>query len=148
MSLPLGALVAINFRPGQRLQAIYMAFGSGALLNALSLELFAHITCHFANDEEKLQIILLVMSASALMGGLLFISIDKLLENSGTGSLSMVREKLRRKVVDLQMRSLAPSRVRKEIRSQITSHFFKPVIEEPQILRRMTSGITVDRMSA
>lgn len=39
ISLPLGAVIGILFRPGRRIVAAVMAFGSGALLAAISFEL-------------------------------------------------------------------------------------------------------------
>lgn len=39
ISLPIGALIGIIFRPGRRVVAAVMAFGSGALLAAISFEL-------------------------------------------------------------------------------------------------------------
>ena len=39
LSLPLGAVVAVLFRPPARIVAVIMAFGSGALIHAVVTEL-------------------------------------------------------------------------------------------------------------
>ena len=42
VSLPIGAALGLTLRPGQRLTAALMAFGAGALLFALTIEIVAH----------------------------------------------------------------------------------------------------------
>ena len=51
LSLPLGAIVGISLNPGLRLTAAVMAFGAGALLCALALELVVPALEHFPTNK-------------------------------------------------------------------------------------------------
>ena len=71
-------------RPDEKLAANMMAFGGGALLFALSIELFGTTIAqkgHFSTEEYNK--IILVMAAAALGGGILFTGLDHLLNNAG-----------------------------------------------------------------
>ncbi|KAF4758033.1 hypothetical protein FOZ63_015787, partial [Perkinsus olseni] len=50
ISLPIGSTIAIFWPPGQRVSSILLAFGSGSLLEALSIELFGHVL-HATDDK-------------------------------------------------------------------------------------------------
>ena len=80
VSLPLGALLGLLWRPGARTSSAFMAFGAGALLFALSIELLGHVP-HFV-DEHGLAA-LAVAIAGALAGGALFDVLNQLLNNRG-----------------------------------------------------------------
>jgi len=80
LSLPLGAAVGIWFNPGLRLTAAVMAFGAGALLCALALELVVPALEHFPNDRlEGFK----WLAIGAMLGCLLFIGLDHALSNMG-----------------------------------------------------------------
>ena len=64
-----------------------MAFGGGALLFALSVELFGHALCGAKGDEAQMREEVLVMAAAAVLGGLAFVWLDEQLSSRG-GSLS------------------------------------------------------------
>ena len=85
VSLPAGALVGLWSRPRERVISALMAFGGGALLFALSIELFGH-ALHVASDQhariEKPGIVLATMFA-AVLGGLLFQGLNRLLDSRG-----------------------------------------------------------------
>jgi CRP-like cAMP-binding protein len=80
ISLPLGALLGLLWRPGSRISSAFMAFGAGALLFALSIELLGHVP-HFV--EEYGLNALAVAVAGALVGGAIFDVLNQLLNNRG-----------------------------------------------------------------
>lgn len=80
ISLPLGALLGLLWRPGSRISSAFMAFGAGALLFALSIELLGHVP-HFV-EEHGLNA-LAVAIAGALAGGAIFDVLNQLLNNRG-----------------------------------------------------------------
>lgn len=71
-------------RPHEKLAANLMAFGGGALLFALTLELFGTTIAHKDHfSTEEYNKIILVMAAAALGGGIVFTGLDHLLNNAG-----------------------------------------------------------------
>ena len=85
VSLPLGAVIGLWSRPGQKTTSALMAFGAGALLFALTIELFGH-ALHVASDAHGVIIdtwIIVVTMAGALAGGLLFELLNQILNNRG-----------------------------------------------------------------
>ena len=83
VSLPIGALLGIWRLPSERLRAAMMAFGGGALLFALTIELFGESLAESEHEPEKQRYVILVMSAAAIIGGLLFNFLDTLLNSKG-----------------------------------------------------------------
>jgi CRP-like cAMP-binding protein len=80
LSLPLGAIVGISLNPGLRLTAAVMAFGAGALLCALALELVVPALEHFPDNRfEGFK----WLALGALSGCLLFIGLDHALATMG-----------------------------------------------------------------
>jgi CRP-like cAMP-binding protein len=85
VSLPLGAILGLWLRPSRVVSSALMAFGAGALLFALTIELFGH-ALHVASDGHGHVTrpgILAVAMAAALAGGLLFNGLNRLLESKG-----------------------------------------------------------------
>jgi CRP-like cAMP-binding protein len=80
ISLPLGAVLGLWLRPGRRVTSAMMAFGGGALLFALSLELFG-VALHHVDQHGKMSIV--VMIAGAILGGGLFDLLNQILNNRG-----------------------------------------------------------------
>lgn len=74
VSLPLGAALGLRFAPGHKWTSSLMAFGGGALLAALTLELVA---------ESIRRSGFWVMAAGFLGGALLFLFLDHLLNSRG-----------------------------------------------------------------
>jgi hypothetical protein len=105
VSLPAGALIGLWSQPKERVISGLMAFGGGALLFALTIELFGH-ALHVASDGhasiERPGILLATMCA-AVLGGVLFQALNRLLEDRGGF---------------LRKRSLIGKRVVKEKREQ------------------------------
>lgn len=80
VSLPLGAVVGLAWRPGSRWVSAMMAFGAGALLFALSVELMGDIP---ELVESHGRGALAAGLGGALVGGLLFDLLNQLLNNRG-----------------------------------------------------------------
>ncbi len=80
LSLPLGALFGLYWRPKRIINASFMAFGAGALIFALTIELFGHVP-HYV--EEHGMGVLVAAVIGAISGGLLFDVTNQLLNNRG-----------------------------------------------------------------
>lgn len=74
VSLPLGTLTSLFWKPGDRAIAFLMAFGGGALLAALTLDLVAGTVAngHFYS-----------LAAGCIVGGLIFIALNNVINNFG-----------------------------------------------------------------
>ena len=88
VSLPLGSAAGLYFRPGARLTGALAAFGGGALLAALSVELVAPTAHAVVMDNGHSEHgdplnALFVMLFAAIVGGLLFIALDQLVNANG-----------------------------------------------------------------
>jgi CRP-like cAMP-binding protein len=85
VSLPLGAVIGLWSKPSRKVTSALMAFGAGALLFALTIELFGH-ALHVASDHHGSIIdiwIILVTMIGAAVGGLLFELLNQILNNRG-----------------------------------------------------------------
>ncbi|MBN1685049.1 MAG: cyclic nucleotide-binding domain-containing protein [Spirochaetales bacterium] len=80
VSLPLGALLGLLTRPPRKVTSVLMAFGAGALLFALTIELFSE-SLHLSRESGNS--IIYITIAGALAGGLLFDLLNQLLNNRG-----------------------------------------------------------------
>jgi CRP-like cAMP-binding protein len=74
VSLPLGAIAARFWVPGDRVIAALMAFGAGALLSALTIDLVGG-----ALEEGQF----FALAGGAVLGGLLFVLLDQLINKKG-----------------------------------------------------------------
>lgn len=107
LSLPIGAAIAVLFRPSARVVAIVMAFGSGALIHAVVTELAvapaqSMVAVHrFAPVQTWL-----VLAGGFLVGGLLYVGLNRAVEHLG-GGLHW-RHRLRRKAIDQKRADAAP----------------------------------------
>jgi CRP-like cAMP-binding protein len=85
VSLPLGALIGLWTKPSSKKTSALMAFGAGALLFALTTELFGH-ALHMASDQHGVILdpgIIVVVIIAAAAGGLLFQGLNHVLNNQG-----------------------------------------------------------------
>jgi len=93
ISLPLGAMAGLAFKPGPKVTAIFTAFGAGALMAALSVELIAptveeivgHINSPTGMEHTKKHA-LYTMGAllmGCIGGGFLFYTLDELINSKG-----------------------------------------------------------------
>ena len=101
VSLPLGAAFGLWRRPPKKVSAALMAFGGGALLFALSIELFGHALIAASEGHGKIALpgIALAAILAGALGGLLFQALNRILENRG-GFLrkqSLIRKHIIRK---------------------------------------------------
>lgn len=80
LSLPLGAAFGIWLRPNLKFTAAVMAFGAGALLCALALELVVPALSHFPDDPARG---FRWLALGAMIGCCLFIGLDWLLSAMG-----------------------------------------------------------------
>ncbi|MCK5829636.1 MAG: cyclic nucleotide-binding domain-containing protein [Methylococcales bacterium] len=73
-SLPLGAITSMIWKPADRAIAFLMAFGGGALLAALTLDLVAGTVAngHFYS-----------LAAGCIVGGLIFIALNNIINDTG-----------------------------------------------------------------
>ena len=84
-SLPVGAALGLWTQPPKRITSALMAFGGGALLFALTIELFGH-ALHKASDADghiTVPSYVLMTMAAAVVGGLLFQLLNKALDGKG-----------------------------------------------------------------
>ena len=79
-SLIIGAAMGLWLTPRRKFNAIFMAFGAGALLFALTIELFGHVPHHV---EEHGMASLVSALCGAILGGLLFDSLNSILNDKG-----------------------------------------------------------------
>jgi len=107
LSLPIGAVIAVLFRPPARMVAIVMAFGSGALIHAVVTELAVDLAHDLVGVHryEPIQT-WLVLAGGFLAGGLLYVGLNALVERLG-GGLHW-RHRLRRKALDHKRAEAAP----------------------------------------
>jgi zinc transporter ZupT len=135
LSLPLGAMLGLWLRPGLKVTAAVMAFGAGALLCALAIEIVVPSLTHFP---DKPILGFAWLASGAMIGCLLFISLDQLLSNMGgyLRKASTIAVKLKRSkkqqyrkmldqlsVVDLML-ALPPEQIRRVL-SDIEKRVFK-----------------------
>jgi zinc transporter ZupT len=88
VSLPLGSLVGLNVRFSQRYIAIFAAFGAGALIAALSVELVAPTASGLAAaghgaDAGDARTHFFALIAGGVLGGLLFVALDAVVNSKG-----------------------------------------------------------------
>jgi len=99
VSLPLGAFLGLWLRPRLKINSACMAFGAGALLFALSIELFGHV------PEQVLEHgtgVLWAAVIGAIIGGLLFDFLNKILNDRGAFLRSL--SNARHYVLNLKLR--------------------------------------------
>ena len=87
VSLPLGSLIGLNVRFSSRTIAIFAAFGAGALIAALSVELVAPtafaLTETNHEGEEHAYANFFAMLIGGVLGGLLFVALDSVVNQQG-----------------------------------------------------------------
>lgn len=93
ISLPIGALTGLALKPGPKMTAIMTAFGAGALLAALSVELIAPTVeeiightespTHMAHDRGHAIATMVALLIGCISGGFLFYTLDELINSQG-----------------------------------------------------------------
>ena len=89
-SLLIGAAIGIVRLPGAKLRAILMAFGGGALLEALSIELFGHLLQQRAAHPA----VVWVAIAAAVFGGAFYAGVGRCLNSHGAFARKMATMKV------------------------------------------------------
>jgi CRP-like cAMP-binding protein len=135
-SLPLGALTAVMWRPSDRLIAILMAFGGGALLAALTIDLVAS-----AVQEGHFH----ALAIGAILGGLLFIGLNQVVNDYGgfLRKASTTIYHLRRKQ-HRQIQQIASKINRVDLFKELPSRDFKSIAPAVQI-RKYRKGESIYR---
>ena len=87
-SLPLGSALGLVWRPNNKTTGFLTAFGGGALIAALSVELVAPTAMHVVTAvgetaREEAEHHLINMILGALGGGILFLLLDKIINSKG-----------------------------------------------------------------
>lgn len=86
ISLPLGSAIGLIAPPRERIVAVLGAFGAGALLAALAVELvaptLAELEMHHGEHETGIRAVLALI-AGCLIGGVLFVVLDRILSERG-----------------------------------------------------------------
>jgi CRP-like cAMP-binding protein len=133
-SLPLGAAFGIWLNPGLRLTAAVMAFGAGALLCALALELVVPALAHFPDNQTEG---FLWLALGAMIGCVLFLGLDHSLSEMGgyLRKVSTIASRLKRlkkqhyrkildklSVLDLMV-ALPPDEIRRVVSDIEKRHF-------------------------
>jgi len=134
VSLPIGAIIGLLSRPSHKVTSSLMAFGGGALLFALTVELFAH-AIHISHERHDVLIIVSTM-LGAVVGGLLFELLNQVLNNRG-GFLrkhSLLRKHIMR-FKHLQARRMARGMSRIRLLQAL------PAEEMIKLIPRMKSGL-------
>jgi len=127
-TLPAGALLARFWTPGDRVVAALMAFGAGALLSALSIDLIGKSVehGHFAP-----------LALGCVLGGLFFVALNKLINSRGgflrkaATTMSHLKDKRERELRLVLRRlgqlslfaSLPPDQMRSLVRSMSSARF-------------------------
>ena len=88
VSLPLGSLVGLNIRFHQNFIAVFAAFGAGALIAALSVELVAPTAIAFTESDHAeggghARANFFALIIGGVIGGLLFVTLDAIVNRNG-----------------------------------------------------------------
>jgi zinc transporter ZupT len=93
ISLPLGAIAGLAIKPGPKVTASFTAFGAGALMAALSVELIAPTVMdivgqsgspeHMAHEKSHALVNLGALIIGCIGGGFLFFTLDEVVNNKG-----------------------------------------------------------------
>lgn len=79
VSLPAGSILGMLWKPSHKTTSAFMAFGAGALLFALTIELFGEAIHHAQGDKT----IIYVVIFSAIAGGVCFDILNQILNSKG-----------------------------------------------------------------
>lgn len=144
LSLPLGAIVAVMFRPPAKLVALIMGFGSGALIHAVVTELAVDPALEMVAEHGFAPFFTWSVLASGFLGGgMAYVGLNAVISKMGGGLHR--RHHQRRKALDEKRVQLAPI-LQALSRSQIAAGLSP---EEAQDLLpfvrdvRVTAGTTV-----
>ncbi|MCC7371312.1 MAG: cyclic nucleotide-binding domain-containing protein [Chloroflexi bacterium] len=146
LSLPLGAIIALVFRPPARLVALIMGFGSGALIHAVVTELAVDPASEMVRDHGYEPLLTWgILAAGFLGGGMVYVGLNIVIEKMG-GGLHW-RHRQRKRALEEKRQALAPL-LQVIARSKLAECLKPEEIEEllPFVRRiAVTAGQTVYR---
>src|SRR5688572_18943337 len=86
LSLPLGAVIAVLFRPPARVVALVLAFGAGALIHAVVTELAFHPATEMVAEHGYSPFnTWAVLAVGFLAGGMLYVGLNIVINSLGGG---------------------------------------------------------------
>ncbi len=121
IALPIGAFLGMWLRPGRKMNSIFMAFGGGALLFVLTIELFGHVPHHV---EAHGRAVIWVVFAGAILGGLIFSGLNGILNNYGAfmrrfSSARAFLERVKRKRSEKLIEKLSQIKILNELEPEL-----------------------------
>ncbi len=145
VSLPIGAALGLALQPSKRLTSAMMAFGGGALLFALTIELFGHALdkasdAHGVISDPKM---LLVTMLGAVVGGLMFEGMNRALDKGGAwmrkrSLLSTHVEASKRKDVQQLLAGLSKAQMLRSLPMEevmdLVSHVVRTVVVKDEVI--------------
>jgi CRP-like cAMP-binding protein len=141
VSLPIGAFMGTWLKPPHKVTSSLMAFGGGALLFALTIELFAH-SLHQSHEGHDKWIVSATI-IGAILGGLIFESFNQFLSNRGAflRKASLFKKYVHRKKekkAQLMIQSLSKVRFLQLLPAESVAQLI-PYVK----IRRYSAGVTV-----
>lgn len=141
VSLPIGAFMGTWLKPPHKVTSSLMAFGGGALLFALTIELFAH-SLHLSHEGHDVWIVLATI-IGALFGGIVFESLNQALSSKGAflRKASLFKKyvhKKKEKKAQLMIQSLSRVRFLQILPAESVAQLI-PYVK----IRRYAPGVTV-----
>ncbi|MGK0298593.1 MAG: CRP-like cAMP-binding protein [Gammaproteobacteria bacterium] len=121
IALPIGAFLGLWLRPGRKINSIFMAFGGGALLFALTIELFGHVPHHVESHGKA---VIWVVFICAAIGGMMFSGLNAILNNYGAfmrrfSSARNFIERIKYKRSEILIEKLGRMKVLKELSPEL-----------------------------
>ena len=124
ISLPLGALLGVFLKPDKKVNSAFMAFGAGALLFALTIELFGE---SIRESESHGASVLVAVMIGAIAGGLTFDVLNHFLNSKGAFARSLSTA---RRYLFLQRKTQAEKMVEELSRIEILAELPPEIIAE------------------
>ena len=81
VSLPIGALLGIYLKVSRRVNSALLAFGAGALLFAITIELYGHAICEHENSGSDDKLPMILLAVGSLIGSALFSGTNYVIEH-------------------------------------------------------------------
>jgi zinc transporter ZupT len=101
VSLPIGAVLGMYLKVSRRVNSALLAFGAGALLFAITIELYGHAICEYEQKVDKDKLPMILLAVGSLIGSALF---------SGSNYVIEHQSNLRRKIIIKPTLMLASAR--------------------------------------
>eukprot|EP00440_Ansanella_granifera_P000622 gb/GFBE01000675.1/.p1 GENE.gb/GFBE01000675.1/~~gb/GFBE01000675.1/.p1 ORF type:complete len:756 (+),score=175.56 gb/GFBE01000675.1/:1-2268(+) len=140
ISLNIGSIIGVTCLPGQKTRAVLMSFGGGALLFALSIELFGHVLEESRAPGGSTNNVW-AMEGSAVVGGVFFAVLNNLLNDQGAALRKPSTTKSRfARMRSLLMRRLAVRLLKIPFFSVLSLEELKDLIQSAMYKQRYAAG--------